>query len=196
MALPNGGSGATNGITQYVRSEYWKTIAQQSANPQWLQFDNENDRFGYYSYPGSPEGNVTADKGSFCSDTNNGEFYIKTTDGVNTGWKLLKGTGFTWSDISGAFSALNGNGYFITGTSTATLPASPSNGDTIEFFVDHASQVLTIQATGTQIIRMGTVVSAAAGSAVSTQRGDSVELVYRSTNTCWQAVDFVGTWIV
>lgn len=121
---------------------------------------------------------------------------ISITPGANTITISSTAGGFTWSDISGAFSPLSQNGYFITATATGTLPASPSNGDTINFFVDHASQVLTIQATGTQIIRMGTVVSAAAGSAVSTQRGDSVELVYRSTNTSWQAVDFVGTWIV
>ncbi len=103
--------------------------------------------------------------------------------------------GFAWSDVSGAFSPLKQNGYFITATATGTLPASPAQGDTIQFFVDHASQVLTIQATGTQIIRMGSLVSSAAGTWVSTLQGDSCELVYRSSNTCWEAVDFIGTWV-
>ncbi len=44
---------------------------------------------GYFMYAGSPEGNVTASKGSYCGDTTNGQGYIKTTDGVNTGWKLV-----------------------------------------------------------------------------------------------------------
>jgi hypothetical protein len=104
------------------------------------------------------------------------------------------GAGFTWSDVLGAFSPLKNNGYFITGTATGTLPASPTQGDTIQFFVDHASQLLTIQTAGTQIIRMGTLVSSAGGTFVSSQQGDSIELVYRSANTCWEAVDWVGTW--
>jgi hypothetical protein len=104
--------------------------------------------------------------------------------------------GFPWSDVSGAFSPLAQNGYFVTGTSTGTLPTSPTQGDTIQFVVDHASQVLTIDAPGTQIIRFGSLVTAAGGTAVSTQQGDSCELVYRASDTCWFAVDFVGTWII
>jgi len=112
----------------------------------------------------------------------------------SNGFVTLKGAGFTWNDVSGAFSPLKDNGYFVTGTATGTLPASPAQGDTIKFFVDHASQLLTLQATGTQIIRFGTSASSAAGTAVSTQRGDSVELVYRTSDTCWCAVNFVGGW--
>lgn len=91
----------------------------------------------------------------------------------------------TWNDVSGAFSPLKNNGYFITGTATGTLPASPSQGDTIKFFVDHASQVLTIQASGTQIIRLGNTVSSAGGTALSTDQGDSLELTYRASSDCW-----------
>lgn len=104
---------------------------------------------------------------------------------------------FAWNDISGAFSPLKENGYFITGTATGTLPASPAQGDTIKFFVDHASQVLTIKAAGTQLIRLGSLVSSGGGTAVSTLQGDSVELVYRAANTTWEAVcGFSGTWVM
>jgi len=107
------------------------------------------------------------------------------------------GGGFTWNDVAGAFSPLKNNGYFITGTATGTLPASPAQGDTIKFFVDHASQVLTIDAPGTQIIRLGSLVTSAGGTAVSTLQGDSVELVYRAANTAWEAVcGFSGTWVL
>lgn len=112
-----------------------------------------------------------------------------------TGFVTLNGGGFTWNDVSGAFSPLKNNGYFVTATATGTLPASPSQGDTIKFFVDHATQVLTIDAPGTQIIRIGTLVSSAGGTAVSTAHGDSVELVYRASDTCWCAIaGFTGTW--
>ena len=111
------------------------------------------------------------------------------------GFVTLNGGGFTWNDVSGAFSPLKNNGYFVTGTATGTLPASPAQGDTIKFFVDHATQVLTIDAPGTQIIRFGSSVSSAGGTFVSTLQGDSVELVYRASDTCWCAIaGFTGTW--
>ena len=110
---------------------------------------------------------------------------------------LAGGGGFTWNDVSGAFSPLRNNGYFITGTATGTLPAAPAQGDTVKFFVDHASQVLTIQATAGKIIRLGSLVSSAGGTAVSTVQGDSVELTYRTSDTCWCAIaGFTGTWVM
>lgn len=102
---------------------------------------------------------------------------------------------FTWFDISGTFTAVKNRGYFITGTATANLPASPSQGDTIKFFVDSATQFLTIDAPGTQIIRLGSSVTSAGGTIVSTQQGDSLELVYRASNNCWEAVcGSIGNW--
>lgn len=110
---------------------------------------------------------------------------------------LAGGGGFTWNDVSGAFSPLRNNGYFITATATGTLPAAPAQGDTVKFFVDHASQVLTIQATAGKIIRFGSAVTAAAGTAVSTAQGDSVELTYRTSDTCWCAIaGFSGIWVL
>lgn len=103
---------------------------------------------------------------------------------------------FTWNDVSGAFSPLKSNGYFVTGTATGTLPAAPSQGDTIEFLVDHVTQDLTITASGTQLIRFGSVVSSAGGTALSGAQGDSVTLVYRAADTCWCATSIIGTWIL
>jgi len=101
--------------------------------------------------------------------------------------------GFTWSETSGAFAAVKQNGYFITTTATATLPASPTEGDTINFSVD-TTNLLTITANTGQTIRMGSTVTASAGTAVNTQRGDAVQLVYKSTGTVWMAQYFVGGW--
>jgi len=121
---------------------------------------------------------------------------ISIVNGANSITIASTSGGFAWSDTSGAFSPLAQNGYFITATATATLPAAPANGDTIKFFVD-TTQILTIQATAGKIIRFGSTVSTAAGTAVSTLQGDSVELVYRTTNTCWCAVSgFSGVWNV
>lgn len=107
---------------------------------------------------------------------------------------LAGGGGFTWNDVSGAFSPLRNNGYFITGTATGTLPAAPAQGDTIKFFID-TTQILTIQATAGKIIRFGSLVSSSGGTFVSTLQGDSVELTYRASDTCWCAIAaFTGTW--
>ncbi len=126
------------------------------------------------------------------SNFNSAQFSVDANGFVS----LITG-GFAWNDISGAFSPLKENGYFVTGTATGTLPASPVQGDTIKFFVDHATQFLTIRAAGTQLIRFGSLVSSAGGTAISTLQGDSVELVYRASNTCWCAIaGFTGTWLM
>lgn len=119
---------------------------------------------------------------------------ITVTNGNNTITISVSSGGFTWTDVSGAFSPLKENGYFVTATATGTLPASPSQGDTIKFFVD-TTQLLTIQATAGKIIRFGSLVSSSGGTFVSTLQGDSVELVYRTSDTCWCAIaGFTGTW--
>ncbi len=111
---------------------------------------------------------------------------ITITNGNNSITIASSTGGFTWSDTSGTVNAAVQNGYFITGTCTSTLPASPNEGDTIKYIVDTTS-LLTITANTGQKIRIATQLSAAAGTAVNTQRGDAITLVYRSTGTTWFA---------
>jgi trimeric autotransporter adhesin len=105
------------------------------------------------------------------------------------------GAGFTWSDNSGTFTPVKENGYFITGTSTANLPASPSEGDTIAFAIDTAS-LLTIQANTGQTLRFADKLSASGGTAVNTLQGDTCELVFRSATSVWFCLSFEGGWNV
>ena len=101
-----------------------------------------------------------------------------------------------WSDQSSNFNAAGGNGYFVTGTVTATRPSSPSEGATIMFAVDSTS-VLTITANTGQYIRLGTAISASAGTCANNARGDSIELVFRSSDSVWLAVPGTqGIWTV
>lgn len=106
---------------------------------------------------------------------------------------LNGGSGFTWSNQSAPFNAVKGNGYFITGTCTGTLPASPGIGDTIKFIVQGAF-VLTLQANTGQKIQISSNLSSAAGTQVSTANGDACTLVYNSTGLQWDAEAFVGAW--
>lgn len=111
-------------------------------------------------------------------------------------WQPISGGGLIWSDQSGAFNAVSGHGYFISAASVPTLPGSPSEGDTIAFIVDTASACTITGNTG-QKIRIGTALSAAAGTAASTAIGDSVTLVYRTTGTTWFSKGAPeGTWTV
>jgi hypothetical protein len=89
MALPNNQQGSVNGVTQYRRSTLYQTAAEFASTPSWLVCNDETDTFGYYSSHGSPEGVVTANIGSYCVDTTNGNLYIKGTDSVNTGWSIV-----------------------------------------------------------------------------------------------------------
>ena len=50
-----------------------------------------------FSSDGTPEGVIAADKGSLSTDITNGDLYVKTTDTVNTGWKLL---GNVWGAVT------------------------------------------------------------------------------------------------
>ena len=120
---------------------------------------------------------------------------ISITNAANSITIAATSAGFTWSETSGAFNAAKENGYFITTTATATLPASPAEGDTIKFSVD-STNLLTITANAGQTIRFSSAVTAVAGTAVSTIRGDSAELTYKSTGTVWIAQNFVGNWVL
>lgn len=98
-----------------------------------------------------------------------------------------------WNDKAISFAAASGQGYFVTANATATLPASPSNGDQIEFFVDGAV-TLILQANTGQKIKFSTALSTSAGTMTNTASGDACTIVYRSADTQWNCTSFVGIW--
>lgn len=121
---------------------------------------------------------------------------ISIINGHNTITIASTGSPRAWTDEGTSFSAVSGNGYFITANATATLPASPSQGNVIAFAVDAAATTLTITANTGQVIRIGAAVSATAGTAANNARGDSVTLVFRSSDSAWIATSVIGTWTV
>jgi hypothetical protein len=105
-------------------------------------------------------------------------------------------TQMPWTDEASSFAAVAGNGYFVTANATATLPASPTQGQIIAFEVDSASGILTVQANTGQTIAIGKAVSVSAGVALSNFNGDSLTLVYRASDTSWRAISVIGTFSV
>lgn len=101
--------------------------------------------------------------------------------------------GFIWTDNSGSFTAAAGHGYFLTAASTATLPAAPAEGNTIEFIVT-AAATMTIQASPGKFIRLGNVITVASGTCVSNIIGNAITLVYQAASLTWFAKSAVGSW--
>lgn len=133
---------------------------------------------------GNSGGAVGPDGAHNINVVGSGGVTVTGNPGTNTLTITSSGMGFTWSDASGAFLAASNNGYFITGASTPTLPAAPNEGDAVNFIVDTPS-TCTITANAGQQIRIGAVLTAVAGTAANTVRGDSIILVYRATGATW-----------
>jgi hypothetical protein len=121
---------------------------------------------------------------------------VSIVNGNNSITINASGVGLNWSDNSGTFTAAANNGYFITAASTPTLPASPVEGSTVAFAIDTAS-TCTVTANTGQKIRIGTAVSANAGTAANNAIGDSILLVFRTSDSVWFSVGAPqGIWTV
>jgi len=123
-----------------------------------------------------------------------GQVLTSAGPGAPPVWDTISLGSTTWTDEAAPFTAVAENGYFSTAAVTATLPATPAQGATIYFAVDAATGALTITGAAGQKIRLGNVVSAAAGTCVSTAQGDSLTLVYRTSDTTWIATSVIGNW--
>ena len=97
---------------------------------------------------------------------------------------------------SSATSVLN-TGEFVTAAVTRTLPVSAGLGDGELFiYVCTTAGALVVQAVGAQKIRIGTLISSAAGTATSTSIGDTLTLRFDATDGFFYAVSVIGTWIL
>ena len=107
------------------------------------------------------------------------------------------GGGLTWSDKATTFPASSGNGYFITAGLIVQLPASPSNGDQIDVYVQTGvpASVVVLANTG-HTIQLGANVSSSGGTATNNSTGDCLQLIFRSTNTQWCAIGSEGSWVL
>ena len=104
------------------------------------------------------------------------------------------GAGFVWIDQATGTTLVKNTGYFVTAATTQTLPASPSQGDVVKVVADTTGAIVVTANTG-QTIRIGNLTSSVAGTMTSTLRGDSLELVFRSSTSTWISISTTGTWL-
>jgi len=108
---------------------------------------------------------------------------ITITPDINT--ITINSTGAAgYTDVGISSLLVLNNGYFVTAASTQTLPASPLQGSSIEIVCDTVDTVVVLANAG-QTIRIGTTVTATAGTATSTVRGNALTLVYRAATASW-----------
>ena len=107
--------------------------------------------------------------------------YLQTNGSGALSWSTVTVSATPWTYQNANFSATAGSKYFISGTSiTATLPASPSNNDTI-VFVNVNSSV-----TGFTVARNGKTIMGDASDLAIDLTNFSVTLVYYATNGDWR----------
>ncbi len=141
---------------------------------------------------------ITGDSGGALSPTSN-NWNIFGLSGSKT-----SGSGSTLTVKSPPFSQVGASatsslntGEFVTAAVTRTLPASAGLADGDLFiYVCTTAGALIIQSVTAQKIRIGSLISAAAGTATSTAIGDSVTLRFNATDGFFYAISVIGTWVV
>jgi len=141
---------------------------------------------------------ITGDSGGALSPTAN-NWNILGLSGSKT-----SGSGSTLTIKSPPFSQVGASatsslntGEFVTAAVTRTLPVSAGLADGDLFiYVCTTAGALVIQSVDSQKIRIGTLLSSAAGTATSTAIGDSVTLRFDATQGFFMAVSVIGTWLI
>jgi hypothetical protein len=151
------------------------------------------------SLPPSVPLQFTTDAGVAVPAANNlnviGGAGVSTSGSGSTVTVNVINDGFPWTDEVISFAAVAQNGYFCTGVLTATLPASPAQGNTIIIYVDSAS-VVTVQANAGQTIQLSNTQSSVAGTVSSNTEGSVLQLVFRTADQEWHSIAQEGTWTV
>lgn len=142
----------------------------------------------------TPSGNTIDGQVSALINTNYGNIEIVFN---GTEWSILSesqaSSTISFIDQSSGITLLSNTGYYVTASTTQTLPAVPAQGDVVIVACDTAGAV-TVAANAGQTIRIGNLSSAT--SLVSTDIGDTLTLRYRLADTTWITVSSMGNWTV
>ena len=139
---------------------------------------------------------ITGDSGGALSPTAN-NWNILGLAGSKT-----SGSGSTltvksppFSQIGSSATSVLNTGEFVTAAVTRTLPASAGLADGDLFiYVCTTAGALVVQSVTAQKIRIGSLISGAAGTATSSAIGDSLTLRFNATDGFFYAVSVVGVW--
>lgn len=142
---------------------------------------------------------LTGDSGGQLNPDGSNNFNILGLSGSKT-----VGAGSTitvksppFSQIGSSGTSVLNSGEIVTAAVTRTLPVSAGLADGDLFiYVCTTAGALVIQSVGAQKIRIGTLLSSAAGTATSTSIGDSVTLRFDATQGFFMAVSVIGTWLI
>lgn len=194
---------ATSGAASTLTLNVQRSQALASADSTKVGLSNFNsaqftvDANGFVSTSGSAIPNtITGDSGGALSPTA-GNWNILGGPGVTTSGSgsTLTINSVVYTDQGGSTSVTSDSGSFATGAITLTLPATPAQGELCEFVTTSAA-ALVVDAPSTHLIRIGTSVSSAGGTATSPAlAGSSLVLRYRSSDTTWYATSVIGVWI-
>lgn len=110
-------------------------------------------------------------------------------------WTTIEVGSAPWADQAAPFNIADGNGYFVSAAVTGTLPTTPVQGATV-YFITTTAAVLTVKAAAGQKISINGSASATAGTAASGDAGDSLTLIYRSSDAVWYSAAVIGTWTI
>ncbi len=122
--------------------------------------------------------------------------FVLTSNSPNAPtFKAPPSSAITFTNEGSPFTAVANNGYFVTASVAATLPASPPQGTFVIIYAEGTS-IVTITANTGQTIRLNTSVSASGGTAVNVLGGASMTLYYKSNTSQWCTGAVVGNWTI
>lgn len=194
-------SGAVSTLTVNVQKS--QAIAATDATKIGLaNFDSASfavDANGFVTLSTTGAGKtITGDSGGALSPTaNNWNILGRSGSKTSGSGSTLTVKSPPYADAGASATSTLNSGSFVTGAFTLTLPASAglADGDIFEYVATTSSATI-IQAVSAQKIRIGSLISSAAGTATSTSIGDSITLRFRASDGFFYATSVIGTWVL
>lgn len=190
-----------SGNTVTYQTQISQAIAATDATKIGLSAFNSSqftvDANGFVSATGSIPIQFTADSGTAVPSAGNINILGRSGSKTSASGSTITVKSPPYQDQGGSTTVTLNSGSFVTAAITLTLPASAglSDGDILEFICITAG-ALIIQSVGSQKIRIGSLISSGAGTATSSNIGDSLTLRFRAADGFFYATSVVGVWVL